>query len=129
MVSKKKIVVSERAPRAIGPYSAGVIIDGLIFTSGQLGIDPDTGELVEGGIEAETRQALINLNHVLEAGGSNMESVIKTTVYLNDINEFGRMNGIYKEFFSSDFPARSAFQVVALPKGGSVEIEAIAFVS
>lgn len=128
-MSNKKIVISEKAPRAIGPYSAGVILDRIIFTSGQLGIDPDTGELVEGGIEAETRQALMNLKHILEDGGSNMQSIIKTTVFLKDINEFGRMNGVYKEFFNSEFPARSAFQVAALPKGGAVEIEAIAFVS
>ena len=123
---KKEIVVTDKAPKAIGPYSAGVTTGHLVFTAGQLGMNPETGELVEGGIQAETRQALNNLKAVLEAAGSNLSLVIKTTVFLKDINDFGQMNEVYGTFFTENFPARSAFQVAALPKGGSVEIEAVA---
>jgi 2-iminobutanoate/2-iminopropanoate deaminase len=123
---KKQIVKTDKAPKAIGPYSAGVTTGHLVFTAGQLGMDPETGELVEGGIQAETRQALNNLKAVLQAAGSDLSLVIKTTVFLKDINEFGLMNEVYGTFFTEKFPARSAFQVGALPKGGSVEIEAVA---
>lgn len=126
MSHQKKVVVAENAPAAIGPYSAGVSTGHLVFTAGQLGMDPTTGELVEGGIEAQTRQALTNLQAVLKAAGTDLDQVIKTTVFLKDINEFGLMNAIYGEFFTSEFPARSAFQVGALPKGAAVEIEAVA---
>lgn len=123
---QKQVVIADQAPQAIGPYSAGVSTGHLVFTAGQLGLDPATGELAPGGIEAQTRQAPSNLRAVLEAAGSSLENVIKTTVYLQDINEFGLMNAVYGEFFTADFPARSAFQVAALPKGGAVEIEAVA---
>ena len=126
-MSDKQIVIAENAPKAIGPYSAGVELNNLVFTSGQLGIDPTTGDLVSGGIEAETRQALVNLKHVLEAAGSSLVNVLKTTVFLRNIDEFGRMNSVYREFFVENFPARSAIQVAALPKNGAVEIEAIAY--
>jgi 2-iminobutanoate/2-iminopropanoate deaminase len=125
----KETVVSEYAPKAIGPYSVAVTLNNLVFTAGQLGIDPNTGELVAGGIEEETRQALTNLKNVLEAAGSSLENVLKTTVFLKDIQEFGQMNLIYGSFFQEKHPARSAVQVAALPKNGSVEIEAIAFIS
>jgi 2-iminobutanoate/2-iminopropanoate deaminase len=125
-MASKTALVSAKAPKAIGPYSIGVSTGDLIFTAGQLGIDPETGELVRGGIEAETRQALTNLKTVLEAGGSSLENVVKTTVFLRDINDFAKMNGVYAVFFTDNYPARSAFQVAALPKGGAVEIEAIA---
>ena len=128
-MAEKHVIVAENAPAAIGPYSVGIRVDNLIFTAGQLGLDPDTGELVAGGIEAETRQALTNLKNVLEAAGSSLDNVIKTTVFLQDINEFGRMNSVYREFFTEKFPSRSAVQVAALPKAGAVEIEAIASVS
>lgn len=98
----------------------------LVFTAGQLGLDPQTGELVPGGIEAETHQALINLKNVLEAAGTSLSHVLKTTVFLRDMGDFGRMNAVYGEFFTENFPARSAVQVAALPKGGAVEIEAVA---
>jgi 2-iminobutanoate/2-iminopropanoate deaminase len=123
---QKQVISTENAPKAIGPYSAGIRSNQMVFTAGQLGIDPQTGELVPGGIEAETRQALTNLKHVLEAGGSALSEVIKTTVFLRDINDFSRMNGVYAEFFTQNPPARSAVQVAALPKGGAVEIEAVA---
>ncbi|MEJ2599950.1 MAG: RidA family protein [Anaerolineales bacterium] len=125
-MTEKIVVVSEKAPKAIGPYSAGIRMGAMIFTAGQLGIDPASGELVAGGVEAETRQALTNLRNVLEAGGASLSDVVKTTVFLRDIQDFGRMNGVYAEFFSQRPPARSAVQVAALPKGGAVEIESIA---
>lgn len=126
---KKEIITSEKAPKAIGPYSVATKSGDLIFTAGQLGIDPQTGDLVSGGIEAETRQALTNVKNVLEAAGSSLDNVLKTTVFLRDINDFARMNAVYAEFFKENCPARSAFQVAALPKGGAVEIETIACVS
>lgn len=124
--NKKQVVVTDNAPKAIGPYSAGVSTGELVFTAGQLGMNPSSGELVEGGIQAQTRQALTNLKAVLEAAGSGLEYVVKTTVLLGDISEFGLMNEVYSQFFTENFPARSAFQVAALPKGAKVEIEAIA---
>ena len=126
MAGKKEIVIAEKAPRAIGPYSAAVKAGNLVFTAGQLGIDPESGEFIPGGIEAETRQALLNLTVVLEAAGSSLKSVVKTTVFLRDMNDFGVMNVIYGEFFTDDYPARSAVQAARLPKDGAVEIEAVA---
>lgn len=123
---KKEIIASEKAPRAIGPYSAGVRAGHLVFTAGQLGLDPESGDLVPGGIEAETRQALNNLRSVLQAAGASLAEVTKTTVFLRDINDFSKMNKVYGEFFQENPPARSAVQVAALPKGGAVEIEAVA---
>jgi 2-iminobutanoate/2-iminopropanoate deaminase len=126
MGSEKEIVIAEKAPKAIGPYSAGVKAGGFVFTAGQLGIDSESGEFVPGGIEEQTRKALENLAAVLEAGGSSLEKVIKTTVFLKDMNDFGAMNGIYGEFFTDQYPARSAVQAARLPKDGLVEIEAVA---
>ena len=123
---KKKIVKSDKAPAALGPYSVGVKVGHMVFTAGQLGIDPASGDFVEGGIEAQTRQALENINAVLEAAGTKMSKVVKTTVFLLDMNDFGAMNGVYGEYFTKKFPARSAVQVARLPKDGLVEIEAIA---
>ena len=123
---QKQVISTENAPKAIGPYSAGIRSGQLVFTAGQLGIAPQTGELVSGGIESETRQALTNLKHVLEAAGLSLSEVVKTTVFLRDINDFAAMNGVYAEFFTQNPPARSAVQVAALPKGGAVEIEAVA---
>ena len=124
----KKVVVAEKAPKAIGPYSAGVKSGNFVYTAGQLGIDPATGSFVEGGVEAETRQALKNLQAVLEAAGSSLANVVKTTVFLRDMNDFVVMNGIYAEFFTENFPARSAVQVARLPKDAAVEIEAVAVI-
>lgn len=126
---KKQIVVAEKAPKAIGPYSAGVLTGHLVFTAGQLGIEPETGKLVDGGIQGQTRQALKNLQAVLEAAGSSLEMVIKTTVFLRDISEFSLMNEVYGTFFTENFPARSAIQVAALPLNGAVEIEAVALLN
>ena len=123
-----KIISTQSAPKAIGPYSQAVRNGNLIFTAGQLGIDPTTGELVTGDIEAETRQALMNLRAILEAEGSSMENIIKTTVFLRDMNDFGVMNTVYSTFFNAHPPARSTVQVAVLPKNAAVEIEAIASV-
>ncbi|MFH1523502.1 MAG: RidA family protein [Chloroflexota bacterium] len=122
----KIVVTSDKAPQAIGPYSVAIRINDLVFTSGQLGLDPQTGNLVPGGIEAETRQALVNLQYVLADSGSALDAVVKTTVFLKDMADFPKMNAIYAEFFTENPPARSTVQVAALPKGGSVEIEAVA---
>lgn len=124
----REIIRTEKAPKAIGPYSAGVKTDQYIFTAGQLGIIPESGNIIEGGIENETRQALINIQHILEEARSSLRWVVKTTVFLRDMNEFNRMNGIYAEFFKENPPSRSTVQVAALPKGAAVEIEAIALV-
>ena len=123
---KKEIVAAKKAPKAIGPYSAGVRAGHFVYTAGQLGIDPADGVFVSGGIEAETRQALINLQAVLQAAGTTMDNVVKTTVFLRDMNEFVAMNGVYAEFFTENFPARSAVEVARLPKDAAVEIEAVA---
>jgi len=123
---EKKVIATERAPKALGPYSVAVQTGSLVFASGQVGLDPASNTIVDGGIEAETRQALTNLKAVLEASGSSLASVVKTTVFLRDINDFARMNAIYGEFFVEKFPARSTVQVAALPKNAAVEIEAVA---
>jgi len=122
----KIVISSEKAPKPIGPYSVAIRAGELIFTSGQLGLDPATGSLVPGGIEAETRQVLTNLRHVLADAGSGLERVVKTIVFLKDMADFTKMNAVYAEFFSENPPARSTVQAAALPKGGSVEIEVVA---
>ncbi len=122
----KKIIFTEKAPKAIGPYSQAIGIESLVFTAGQVGLIPETGELIEGGVEAQTRQVLANLKAVLEAADSGLNFVIKTTVFLKDMNDFPKVNAIYGEFFSANPPARSTIAVAALPKGALVEIEAIA---
>jgi 2-iminobutanoate/2-iminopropanoate deaminase len=124
----KDIIKTDRAPKAIGPYSAGVKTEQFIFTAGQLGIIPESGNIIDGGIENETRQSLLNIQHILEEAGSSLIFVVKTTVFLRDMAEFTRMNTIYAEFFKENPPARSTVQVAALPKGAAVEIEAIALV-
>jgi 2-iminobutanoate/2-iminopropanoate deaminase len=122
----RKVIISDKAPKAIGPYSVAIRTGNLVFTSGQLGLDPATGNLVPGGIEAETRQALTNIRHVLADAGSGLERVVKTIVFMKDMSEFAKMNTVYAEFFNENPPARSTVQAAALPKGGVVEIEAVA---
>jgi len=124
----KQVVVTDRAPKAIGPYSAAIACQGFVFVSGQLGIDPESGKLLEG-VEAQARQALRNLRAVLEAAHTDLSAVVKTTVFLKDMTDFAAVNAVYAEFFTQDYPARSAVQVAALPKGGLVEIDAIAAAS
>lgn len=125
-MSPKQTVTAANAPQAIGPYSHAVCANGFVFCAGQIGIDPATGQMIPGGVEAEARQALTNLQAVLEAAGCSLADVVKTTVFLRDINDFPRMNGVYSQFFTEHFPARSAMQVAALPRSAAVEIEAIA---
>jgi len=123
---EKQIVKTDKAPKALGPYSVGILVGSFIFASGQLGLDPQTGEIVQGGVEAETIQALSNIRSVLEAADSGLDRVIKTTVFLRDMADFAKMNAVYGSFFKDNFPARSTVQVAALPKAGAVEIEVIA---
>ncbi|NMC42314.1 MAG: RidA family protein [candidate division Zixibacteria bacterium] len=125
---KKNILSTDKAPKAIGAYSQGVTIENarLVFVSGQLGLDPATGAMVSGGAAAEARQAMNNLGAILKAAGGDYASIIKTTIYLADIGDFAAVNEIYAGYFTADFPARAAFAVAALPRGGRVEIEAIA---
>lgn len=122
----KTVISTTSAPAAIGPYSQGVRMGNLLYTSGQLALDPATGNFVEGGIAEQTRQALTNVKAILNEAGTNMGSVIKTTVFLKDMDDFAAMNAVYAEFFSEPYPARSAVQVAKLPKDGLVEIEVIA---
>jgi len=123
---EKKTVITDKAPKALGPYSAGVTTCCMVFTAGQVGIDPATGKIVEGGIQAQTKQVFKNLQAILEAAGSSLDQVVKTTVFMQDMGEFGLMNEVYASFFSEKFPARSTFGVAALPAGAAVEIEAVA---
>ena len=122
----KKIITTDQAPKAIGPYSVAVQAGMFVYASGQAGLDPKTGELVPGGIEAETRQVLTNLQHVLEAAGTSLSAAVKTLVFLTDMGNFAKMNAIYAEFFPSNPPARSTVAVAGLPKGACVEIEVVA---
>ena len=125
----KTVIKTVKAPAAIGPYSQAIKAGNTVYLSGALGADPVTGNLVSGGIEAEAKQALINIGSILEAAGLNYNHVVKNTVLLADINDFAVLNKVYGEFFKTDPPARSTFQVAALPKGARVEIESIAVAS
>lgn len=121
-----KVLQTEKAPAAIGPYSQAIEVNGFVFASGQIPIDPATGEFVEGGIEEQTRQALTNASQIMAEAGIDLSHVIKTTVYLADMSDFAAMNKVYATFFKQPFPARSAVAVKALPKGALVEVECIA---
>lgn len=123
-----KAIHTEKAPAAIGPYSQGVQAGNTIYVSGQIPIDPVTGEFAGPDIASQTRQSLTNIKNILAAAGTDMSRVVKTTVLLADIEEFGAMNEVYAEFFQEPYPARAAFQVAAIPKGAKVEIEAIAVI-
>lgn len=122
----KQTISTPQAPAAIGPYSQAIRVGNLVFTSGQIPIDPAKGVFVEGGIREQTRQSLSNIKAILEEAGISMRNVIKTTVFLADMNDFGDMNAVYAEFFSEPYPARSAVAVKSLPKGALVEIEVVA---
>lgn len=121
-----KAISTSKSPAAIGPYSQGIIAGNTVYVSGQLAINPATGNFAEGGIQAEARQSLTNISNILSEGGMTMSDVVKVTVLLADINDFAAVNEVYKEFFTEPYPARSAFAVAALPKGANIEIEAIA---
>lgn len=126
---QRKVIHTEKAPKAIGPYSQAIRTDTMIYTAGQTGLDPATMELVAGGVEEQARQVLSNLKNVLEASGSDLEHVVKTTVFLKDMNDFQKMNAVYAEFFGDTPPARSTIAVAGLPKGGLVEIEVVALIA
>lgn len=122
-------VLTDKAPKPIGPYSQGIVVDGrFVYTAGQVAIDPATNQVIEGDIKVQTRQVLKNVEAVLKAAGASMNSVVKTTVFLKDFNDFAAMNEVYAEFFSGSAPARSTIEVARLPKDLKVEIEAVAVI-
>ena len=125
----KKVISTTKAPAAIGPYSQAIKVGNLVYTSGQIPIDPATGSFVEGGIKEQTRQSLQNVKAILEEAGLTMANVVKTTVFIADMNDFAEMNAVYAEFFAEPYPARSAVAVKTLPKGALVEIEVVAEVA
>lgn len=127
MTAKRTIISTQQAPAAVGPYSQAVQIGDLIYSAGQIPLVPETGKMVEGGIEVQTRQVMQNLSAVLEAAGSNLSNVIKTTIFVTDLADFAAINQVYGSFFEVDPPARSTIQVAALPLGAQVEIEVVAF--
>lgn len=122
----KQVISTHQAPAAIGPYSQAIQVGNLVFTSGQIPINPATGQFAEGGIKEQTRQSLTNVKAILEEAGLTMAHVVKTTVFMADMNDFADMNAVYAEFFAEPYPARSAVAVKTLPKGALVEIEVIA---
>lgn len=122
----KRIVATASAPQAIGPYSQAVVANGFVFASGQVPIDPATGQVIEGDIEAQTERVLKNLQALVEAAGTSLDRVVKTTVYLKDMSEFARMNAVYAKFFTSDPPARATVEVARLPKDVRIEVDLIA---
>ena len=121
-----KAIHTDKAPAAIGPYSQAIEVNGFVYASGQLPIDPATGNFPEGSVAAQTRQSILNAENILQAAGTDLKHVVKTTVYLADMADFGAMNEVYAQFFSEPFPARSAVAVKDLPKGALVEIEVLA---
>lgn len=122
----KEVINTELAPKAIGPYSQGILVDGFLFASGQIPIDPATGEIVPGDIEAQTHQSMKNVKNILVAQGMDFSNVIKTTVYITNMNEFAKVNSVYSEYLTEPYPARSCVEVSKLPKGALVEVEVIA---
>lgn len=125
----KKIILTDRGPKPIGPYSQAVSTDGLLFVSGQIPIDPATNNLVAGDIATQTRRVMDNLKAILEAAGSGPDRVVKTTIYLKDLNDFAKVNEVYATYFPKDPPARATVQAAALPKGAAVEIDCIATIA
>ncbi|MEG1501360.1 MAG: RidA family protein [Clostridiales bacterium] len=128
-MTEKLIVNTSKAPEAIGPYVQGIKVNDLLFTSGQIPLDPQKGSLIAGGIKEQTQQALTNLQAVLEEGGSSLENVLKVTVFIKDMNDFALVNEIYGQFFGKQPPARSCVEVARLPKDALIEVEAIALVN
>ncbi|MBI3177830.1 MAG: RidA family protein [Chloroflexi bacterium] len=126
MPLNRTVIHSDSAPKAIGPYSQAIRVGDLVFAAGQTPIDPATGNLVEGDIETQTRRVLLNIKVVLEAAGSGLDKVVKTTVFMTNLGDFARMNAVYGEYFPANPPARSTVQVAALPKAAQVEIECVA---
>ena len=126
MIEVMKVISTKKAPAAIGPYSQAIQVGNLVYTSGQIPIDPSTGAFVEGGIKEQTRQSLTNVRAILEEAGLSMSNVVKTAVFMADMNDFADMNAVYAEFFTEPYPARSAVAVKTLPKGALVEIEVVA---
>ena len=127
LIPMKKVIATSNAPSAIGPYSQAIAAGDFLYVSGQIPIDPATGNIVEGGIQAQSRQSLTNVKAILEEAGLTMDAVLKTTVFLSDMNNFAAMNEVYATFFTGDCPARAAFAVADLPKGALVEIEAVVY--
>ena len=125
----REVIQTEKAPRAIGPYAQAIRVDGFLFTSGQIALDPTTGRLIDGDISAQTKQVLENLKAVLEGGGSSLNQVVKATVYLTDLSTFSKMNEVYAEYLGHIKPARSTVGVASLPLGASVEIDLVAVLS
>jgi len=126
MQQKKRTIATKAAPGAIGPYSQAIMVDALVFTSGQLPINPETGKITEGTITDQAHQSLKNLSAVIAGAGGTLDDVVKTTVYLQSMSDFQEVNSVYAEYFRAPYPARSAVQVAALPLGAGIEIEAIA---
>lgn len=129
MSSKREVISTAEAPAAVGPYSQAIRYGDLVYTAGQIPLIPESGQLVGGGIEAQTQQVMQNLSRVLEAAGSSLKDVVKTTIFVTDLAHFATVNQVYGRFFESEPPARSTVQVAALPLGAGVEIEAVAVVS
>ena len=125
----KKEIKTEKAPKAIGPYSQAIEANGFIFVSGQIPIDPATGEIIKGSIEKQTEQVLKNIKAILEEAGSSLQNIVKSTVYLSNLEDYPKMNEIYSKYIPAPYPARAAFQVARLPKDVGIEIEVIALVS
>ncbi len=122
----KKVILTKNAPAAIGPYSQAVEINGLLYISGQLGIDPSSGNLMDGGVEAQAEQSMKNIRAILEEAKMGFDNIVKTTIFLTSMSDFAKVNAIYEKYFTANFPARSTIQVAGLPKGGLVEIEVVA---
>ncbi len=123
---KKEVVATKNAPGAVGPYSQAVRTGNMVYTAGQIALDPQTGQMVDGGIKEQTHQVFANLKAVLEAAGTGLENVVKTTVFIVDMNKFSQVNQVYASYFTGDFPARSCVEVARLPKDAEVEIEVVA---
>ncbi|KAM8810514.1 2-iminobutanoate/2-iminopropanoate deaminase [Eudromia elegans] len=122
----RKIIASVKAPAPLGPYSQAVLVDRTMYIAGQIGLEPSSGQLVSGGVKEEAKQALKNIGEILKAAGCDYRNVVKTTILMADMKDFNDINDVYRQFFTTNFPARAAYQVAALPKGAQVEIEAVA---